>query len=207
MMLKFIKRCLYSKLLRDKFIKKSIGDQDKSKIEKLIFDVDGSPYRIQVWTVYGLGESSPFDTVIDTVKNESMQDGSSILIKDSNKNTLVQITPNSYNREFTKDELATMRQDIVVSIEKISDECEASKWQYYDTTIRSFGKLLIRTPAMCLASFGLGLTAASVIAPCDVQSSVIIAAIGLAIGVVGALIYGIRDMQTIGNAKNLYLEH
>ena len=123
MMFKFIKQCLYSKLLRDKFIKKSIGDQDKSKIEKLIFDVDGSPYRIQVWTVYGLGESSPFDTVIDTVKNESMQDGSTILIKDANTNTLVQITHNSYTREFTKDVLAAMTQNIGVSIEKISDAC------------------------------------------------------------------------------------
>ena len=51
-MFKFIKNkirdYLYTDDMRDRYIKRSVGDQEKSKVEKLIFDVDGSSYKIQI---------------------------------------------------------------------------------------------------------------------------------------------------------------
>ena len=203
-----IRNCLYTDKMRDRYIKKSVGDQEKSKIEKLIFDVDGSSYKIQIWTVYGLSEPSPFDTVIDSMKNESIQSGSSILVKDSNKNTLVQITPFHHpERQLNDQELTDMHNDVIISIEKMRDGLEDSKWKYYDTTVKAFIKMLVRTPVMCLLSFILGTVVSAALAPYNDIDQVIITAATMILGLSVAVLIGSKDLRNIDDAKKMYLEH
>lgn len=212
-MFKFIKNkirdYLYTDDMRDRYIKRSVGDQEKSRVEKLIFDVDGSSYKIQIWTVYGLSEPSPFDTVIDSMKNESIQSGSSILVKDSNKNTLVQITPyqNSTERQPNKQELTDIHNDVIISIEKMRDGLEDSKWRYYDTTVRTFIKMLVQTPVMCMASFFLGSVVSTTLAPCSTVDQLIIVIAAVILGFSGAVLVGTKDLRNIDDAKRMYLEH
>lgn len=212
-MFKFIKNkirdYLYTDDMRDRYIKRSVGDQEKSRVEKLIFDVDGSSYKIQIWTVYGLSEPSPFDTVIDSMKNESIQSGSSILVKDSNKNTLVQITPyqNSTERQPNKQELTDIHNDVIISIEKMRDGLEDSKWRYYDTTVRTFIKMLVQTPVMCMLSFFLGSVVSTTLAPCSTVDQLIIVIAAVILGLSGAVLVGTKDLRNIDDAKKMYLEH
>ena len=212
-MFKFIKNkirdYLYTDDMRDRYIKRSVGDQEKSKVEKLIFDVDGSSYKIQIWTVYGLSEPSPFDTVIDSMKNESIQSGSSILVKDSNKNTLVQITPyqNSTERQPNKQELTDIHNDVIISIEKMRDGLEDSKWRYYDTTVRTFIKMLVQTPVMWMKSFFLGSVVSTDLALCSTVDQLIIVIAAVILGLSGAVLVGTKDLRNIDDAKKMYLEH
>ena len=212
-MFKFIKNkirdYLYTDDMRDRYIKRSVGDQEKSRVEKLIFDVDGSSYKIQIWTVYGLSEQSPFDTVIDSMKNESIQSGSSILVKDSNKNTLVQITPYQNHAECqpSERELTDMHNDVIISIEKLRDGLEMSKWRYYDTTVKAFVKMLIRTPVMCMISFFLGSVVSTTLAPCSTVDQLIIVIAAVILGLSGAVLVGTKDLRNIDDAKRMYLEH
>lgn len=212
-MFKFIKNkirdYLYTDDMRDRYIKRSVGDQEKSRVEKLIFDVDGSSYKIQIWTVYGLSEPSPFDTVIDSMKNESIQSGSSILVKDSNKNTLVQITPYQNHAECqpSERELTDMHNDVIISIEKLRDGLEMSKWKYYDTTVKAFVKMLIRTPVMCMISFFLGSVVSTTLAPCSTVDRLIIVITAVILGLSGAVLVGTKDLRNIDDAKRMYLEH
>ena len=212
-MFKFIKNkirdYLYTDDMRDRYIKRSVGDQEKSRVEKLIFDVDGSSYKIQIWTVYGLSEPSPFDTVIDSMKNESIQSGSSILVKDSNKNTLVQITPYQNHAECqpSERELTDMHNDVIISIEKLRDGLEMSKWKYYDTTVKAFVKMLIRTPVMCMISFFLGSVVSTTLVPCSTVDQLIIVIAPVILGFSGAVLVGTKDLRNIDDAKRMYLEH
>ena len=212
-MFKFIKNkirdYLYTDDMRDRYIKRSVGDQEKSRVEKLIFDVDGSSYNIQIWTVYGLSEPSPFDTVIDSMKNESIQSGSSILVKDSNKNTLVQITPYQNHAECqpSERELSDIHNDVIISIEKLRDGLEMSKWRYYDTTVKAFVKMLIRTPVMCMLSFFLGSVVSTTLAPCSTVDQLIIVITAVILGLSGAVLVGTKDLRNIDDAKRMYLEH
>ena len=212
-MFKFIKNkirdYLYTDDMRDRYIKRSVGDQEKSRVEKLIFDVDGSSYKIQIWTVYGLSEPSPFDTVIDSMKNESIQSGSSILVKDSNKNTLVQITPYQNHAECqpSERELTDIHNDVIISIEKLRDGLEMSKWKYYDTTVKAFVKMLIRTPVMCMISFFLGSVVSTTLAPCSTVDQLIIVIAAVILGLSGAVLGGTKDLRNIDDAKRMYLEH
>lgn len=212
-MFKFIKNkirdYLYTDDMRDRYIKRSVGDQEKSRVEKLIFDVDGSSYKIQIWTVYGLSEPSPFDTVIDSMKNESIQSGSSILVKDSNKNTLVQITPYQNHAECqpSERELSDIHNDVIISIEKLRDGLEMSKWRYYDTTVKAFVKMLIRTPVMCMLSFFLGSVVSTTLAPCSTVDQLIIVITAVILGLSGAVLVGTKDLRNIDDAKRMYLEH
>lgn len=212
-MFKFIKNkirdYLYTDDMRDRYIKRSVGDQEKSKVEKLIFDVDGSSYKIQIWTVYGLSEPSPFDTVIDSMKNESIRSGSSILVKDSNKNTLVQITPYQNHAECqpSERELTDIHNDVIISIEKLRDGLEMSKWKYYDTTVKAFVKMLIRTPVMCMISFFLGSVVSTALAPCSTVDQLIIVIAAVILGFSGAVLVGTKDLRNIDDAKRMYLEH
>ena len=200
-------RAVYQTARRDNFIQKSVGNQEKSKIEQFAFQSkDGSILKIQVWAVYNLVESSPFDAVMKTMTDGELKGDTSIVIQDKDKNTMIQITPtHGAIRIVQENDLKEAQEATVRSIERLNEELEKNRWDYYHNTIQATKRILIRTPLMCIASFLIGCLLSSVIQGDFLQFLTTFASFFA--GSLFAYLLGMADFQSIMEARQAYIDH